>query len=497
MVATMVPVEIKYTKMHIGGKWVDGSDGRTRDLIDPATGEPFAKVAEGTVADVNRAVEVAWDAYETEWKNWGPKRRSQLLIAVAQRLRKDVKYLGALESLEVGKRIASGEGEVLSAADSFEYFGTLARHIHGDVIPSDQPWAQWVYREPYGAVALIAPWNYPISMASWKMGPALAAGNTCVFKPASTTPLTALYLASVFQELGAPDGVVNVILGSGEVLGTALVSHSRIDRISITGGIDAGRKILHAAADDIKKVSLELGGKSPNIIFADAEWPAAMQGALAGIFVNSGQVCNAGSRVFIERKIYDRFVEEMVERTKKIRVGPGWDPRTQVGPLHSAEQYARTERYVKIGVEEGAKLLVGGKRDARFDHGYFFEPTIFGNVGIDMKISQDEIFGPVLCVFPFDTEEEVIEMANRTTFGLAAAVWTNDVNRAHRFGRELKAGTVWINLFHPSPDEMPWGGYGQSGIGRDLSHYGVEEFTQLKSVILSFDKTPQYSYGDD
>ena len=496
MAVTRPSVEIKYTKMHIGGQWVDGADGKTRKLIDPSNGESFGAVSEGTPADVDRAVEAAWKAYEGEWKSWGPRRRSQLLIAVAQRLRQDSKYLGSLESLEVGKRGASGVGEVLGAADSFEYFGTLARHIHGDVIPSDQPWEQWVYREPYGAVALIAPWNYPISMASWKMGPALAAGNTVVFKPASTTPLTALCLAAIFKECGAPDGVVNVVLGSGETVGMALVKHPRIERISVTGGIDAGRKILQASVNDIKKVTLELGGKSPNIVFADAEWPAAMQGVLAGIYVSAGQVCNAGSRVFVERKIYDKFVAEMVDRSKRVRVGPGWDPATEMPPVHSADQLERAERYVKIGLEEGAKLLCGGHRDARFEKGYYFEPTIFGNVGLDMRIAQEEIFGPVLCVFPFDTEDEVIEAANRTSFGLAAAVWTNDVSRAHRFARELKAGTVWINLFHPSPDEMPWGGYRQSGIGRDLGHDGVEEFTQLKSVILSKDKTPQYSFGD-
>jgi betaine-aldehyde dehydrogenase len=287
-----------------------------------------------------------------------------------------------------------------------------------------------------------------------------------------------------------------VVLGSGEVVGSALVKHPRIERISLTGGIEAGRKLLHMGAEDIKKISLELGGKSPNVIFADAEWPAAMQGALAGIFVNSGQVCNAGSRVFVERPIYDKFVAEMVERTKKIRVGPGGDPQTQVCPVHTADQFARSEKYVKIGVEEGAKLLVGGKRHPDFREGFYFEPTIFGDVKIEMRIAQEEIFGPVLCVFPFDTDDEALAMANQTTFGLAAAVWTNDVNRAHRFAHEMKAGTVWVNLFHPSPDEMPWGGYKQSGIGRELGHYGVEEFLQVKSVIFSLDKTPQYSFGD-
>ncbi len=490
------PVEIKYTRNYIGGQWLEGSDGQTRELIDPSTGEPFASVAEATALDVDRAVDSAWQAFNGEWQSWGPKQRSRLLLGVAERLRQEAKYLGALESLEVGKRLASGEGEVLGAADTFEYFASLARNIHGEIIPTDQPWEQWVVREPYGAVAGIVPWNYPISMASWKLGPAIAAGNTCILKPSENTPLTSLYLASIFTELGAPAGTVNVVMGAGEVVGAALVAHPRIERIAFTGGTDTGRRILHAAEVGIKKVSLELGGKSPNIVFADAEWAASMQGVLAGILVSAGQVCNAGSRVFVQREIYQPFVDEMVRRMKLVHVGSGRDPKTDVPPLHSAEQLARVERYVKIGQDEGAQLLVGGRRPDMGTKGYFYEPTVFGNVDLDMRIAQEEIFGPVVCVFPFDDEDEAIEAANRTNYGLAAAVWTNDLTRAHRFARALKAGTVWINLFHPSPDEMPWGGYRQSGMGRELGHFGVEEYLQVKSVILNLDKTPQAAYGD-
>ena len=496
MVVEGSPAEIKYTKNYIGGQWIDGSDGGTRALIDPSTGEPFATVAEATAQDVDRAVDAAWAAYNGEWGNWGPTQRSRLLLGVAERLRADSKYLGALESLEVGKRLASGVGEVLGAADTFEYFASLARNIHGEFVESDQPWDQWVVREPYGVVAGIVPWNYPLGMVSWKLGPAIAAGNAYILKPSENTPLTALYLAQIFTELGAPAGTFNVVMGAGEVVGAALVAHPRIERIAFTGSTDTGRTLIRASADGIKKLSLELGGKSPNIVFADADWAAAMQGVLAGILVSAGQVCNAGSRVFVQRAIYEPFVAEMVKRMQQVHVGPGRDPKTDVPPLHSAEQLARVEQYVKIGLDEGAQLLVGGKRKDLGTDGYFFEPTAFGGVGLNMRIAQEEIFGPVVCLFPFDDEAEVIEAANNTEFGLAAAVWTNDLGRAHRMARSLKAGTVWINLFHPSPDQLPWGGYRNSGMGRELGHFGVEEYLQVKSVIVNLDKTPQASYGD-
>ena len=485
-------------KMYINGEWSEGESGRTRKIFNPANQEVIATVAEGDISDANRAVESAKDAFFRKggWKETYARNRADLLFAVADKLKERKEEFAMLETLNNGKVYADAIGDVEDAINQFQYYAGLATKPHGQTYEVPDEIQAMVVREPVGVVAQIVPWNYPLVMAAQKMSAALAAGCTVVVKPASQTPLTLVRLFEVIEEVGFPAGTVNLVLGSGSVVGDALVKHPDVDKISFTGGTSTGKQIMKDAADTIKKVGLELGGKSPNIVFADADFETAVDYAMIAIFAQQGQVCSAGSRLLLEKSIYDRFVEELVNRTKKIRIGPGWDNDSEMGPLISGEHLDSVLEYVQVGLDEGAELLCGGSRltEGQLAKGHYMEPTIFGGTTPDMRIVQEEIFGPVLVIQTFETEEEAVELANGTPFGLAAAVFTNDGAKAQRVIRQLRAGISWINAYHPTFNEAPWSGYKQSGIGGDLGTYGFEEYLLTKQINISLQVQPSGWY---
>ena len=478
-------------RMLVDGEWVEARSGRTFEVMNPATAEPMATVPDAGAEDVDRAVEAARRAFDGGWRDATAQERGRILLRLADTVRREAKRLAALETLNSGKPLAESEFDIGDVATCFEYYGGLATKLHGEVQPVPDNALSLALKEPVGVAAQIIPWNYPLLMAAWKLAPAICAGCSMVIKPAEQTPVTLLELARFFEECGLPKGVVNVVTGFGETAGAPLVAHPKVDKIAFTGSVEVGKSVMRAAAETLKKVSLELGGKSPNIFFADADFEAAVDGALFGVFVNQGEVCSAGSRVLVQKPIYKRMLDAMVEKAKRIKLGPGTDPATKMGPLVSKEQMERVVRYQAIGKKE-AKLGVGGGRptDPALQRGYFVEPTIFYDVDNSATIAREEIFGPVMAVIPFEDEADALRIANDTPYGLAAAVWSRDIFKCLRMVKKLQAGIVWVNHMQPTYVEAPWGGYKMSGIGRELGPWGAEEYLQVKQVHINLNEQP-------
>ncbi len=484
---TAQKVNLKPGRMLIGGGWVDAS--KHFDTINPATGEVLTQIAEASAADVDRAVHAARQAFEDRngaWRKLSASERGRLLWKLSDLVEKNIDEFAELETLDNGKPIfESRYVDMPMVIDVLRYYAGLATKIHGETVNTFESAFTYTLREPVGVVGLIVPWNFPLLLASWKIGPALACGNTVVLKPAEQTPLTTLRFGELVVEAGFPGGVVNILTGGPET-GKAIVAHPDIDKIAFTGSTAVGKEIMRGAADTLKRVTLELGGKSPNIVFADAEIDNAVKGAINGIFYGKGEVCNAGSRLFLERKVKDEFTEKLVARAAKMRPADPLDPKTRLGAIVSQEQMQTVLAFIDAGKKDGAKLVAGGNRaSVNGDKGFFIEPTIFGDVNNDMKIAREEIFGPVLSVLTFDDIDEVIEQANNNPYGLAAAVWTKDVKKAHSVSRRLKAGTVWINTYGLMDASLPFGGYKSSGFGRELGAHAMEHYTELKTVWLN------------
>ncbi|RMF11975.1 MAG: aldehyde dehydrogenase family protein [Candidatus Dadabacteria bacterium] len=476
----------------IDGEWVPASDGGQIDVIDPASGGVLTKVAAATADDVDRAVEAAARARHGKWGKLSASRRAKLLWAIADLIDQHADELAQLESLDTGKPILEARwGDIAGAAAEFRYFAGWCTKWTGEVLPiSSGEFLTYTRREPVGVVGAITAWNFPMLLAVWKIAPALATGNTIVLKPSEVTPLTCLRLGELIQDAGVPDGVVNIVPGYGHIAGAAIANHPKVNKISFTGSKRTGRQLMIAAAEDFKRITLELGGKSPNIVFADADIQAAVRGAMAGIFFNQGEVCAAGSRLFVERSRFDELVDGIVGGAEKLkaRQGAGVDPATKIGPLVSKEHMDRVLGYIEKGRSEGAELLTGGGVNADAGSGFFVEPTVF--VGKDeLTIAREEIFGPVLTVLPFDDLDEVAERANRTTYGLAAGIWTSDLRRALKLAHRLEAGTVWINSYNMFDASSPWGGFKQSGIGREKGRYALEAYTEVKSVWVNLEES--------
>ncbi len=477
-------------QMFIDGKWVEAASGKTFPTYNPATGEVLAQVAEGDREDIDRAVKAARRAFESgPWPEMTASQRGRVIWKLGDLIEEHLEEFAQLESLDNGKPLTVARAaDVPLAADLFHYMAGWATKIEGNTIPisaSSKRVKYFAYtrREPVGVVGQIIPWNFPLLMAAWKLGPALATGCTVVLKPAEQTPLSALLLAELMAEAGFPDGVVNVVPGYGETAGAALAAHPDVDKIAFTGSTEVGRLILQAAAGNLKKVSLELGGKSPNLVFADADMKATIPGAAGAIFFNHGQCCCAGSRLYIEQSIFDHVVHGVAEQAKKIKLGPGFDPETSMGPLVSEEQMNRVCSYLESGLHEGAEAVVGGHK--RPGAGYFVEPTVMVKTKPDMKVVREEIFGPVVCAMPFRDVDKLIAEANQSEYGLAAAVWTRDISKAHRIAEKLRAGTVWINCYNVFDAALPFGGYKQSGWGREMGHEALELYTEVKAVCAA------------
>jgi betaine-aldehyde dehydrogenase len=478
--------------LFIDGAFVPSTGDGWRQIINPATGEVVARAPESTAEDVDRAVSSARRAFdESDWPRTSAVDRGRMLLRLAELVRARAEELADLETRNTGKPIVEAEFDIADVAACFEYYGGLATKIHGDVVPVPDGALALALREPIGVAAQIVPWNYPLLMAAWKLAPAICAGCTVVLKPAEETPVTALAFAKSFADAGLPAGVVNIVTGDGPQVGARLVAHPGVDKVAFTGSPEVGRLIMQGAAGTLKKISLELGGKSPSIFFADSDFESAVASALFGVFLNQGEVCSAGSRILVERAIYRQFVDAMVEKAKSIRLGNGLERDTQMGPLITETHRARVRGYQEIGKGE-AKLALGGgvPEGEQFAHGYFVEPTIFYDVDNRARIAQEEIFGPVACVIPFDNEEAALKIANDTPYGLAAAVWSRDIFRVMRVVRSLRAGVVWVNQTQISAIEAPWGGYKQSGFGRELGRWGVDEYLQVKQVYINLDDQP-------
>ena len=475
----------KPRKMFIDGKWVEAASGKTFPSYNPATGEVMAKVAEGDREDIDRAVKAARKAFESsKWPRMTASQRGQLIWKLGDLIEQHLEEFAQLESLDNGKPLAVARvADVPLAVDLFHYMAGWATKIEGNTIPFSPKFFAYTRREPVGVVGQIIPWNFPLLMAAWKLGPALATGCTVVLKPAEQTPLSALLLAELIAEAGFPDGVVNVVPGYGETAGAALAAHPDVDKIAFTGSTEVGKLIVHAATGNLKKVSLELGGKSPNIVFDDADMKSTISGAASAIFFNHGQCCCAGSRLYIEKDQFDNVVSGVADEAKKIKVGPGFEPDTGMGPLVSKEQLDRVTGYLEAGLKEGAEAVVGGHKMP--GGGYFVEPTVMVKTSPDMKVVREEIFGPVVCAMPFSDEDKLVAEANQSEYGLAAAVWTSDIKKAHRIANKLRAGTVWINCYNVFDAALPFGGYKQSGWGREMGHEVLEMYTEVKTVCAA------------
>jgi aldehyde dehydrogenase (NAD+) len=472
--------------MFIGGKWVDSVSGKTFATLNPATGEPICQVAEGDKADVDLAVKAARKAFEEgPWRKMNASDRGRLIHKLADLIERNKEELAALESLDNGKPYKDAlAADLPLTIKCLRYYAGWADKIHGKTIPIDGPFFCYTRHEPVDVVGQIIPWNFPLLMLAWKWGPALATGCTVVMKPAEQTPLSALRAAALAQESGIPDGVVNIVPGYGPTAGAAISGHMDVDKVAFTGEYTTGQIIMEAAAkSNLKRVTLELGGKSPNVVFADADIDAAVAGSFFGLFFNQGQCCCAGSRLFVEDKVHDEFVSKMVERVKSYKVGDPFERDTDQGPQVSQEQFDRVMGYIQAGQKEGANMLCGGKRVGT--RGYFIEPTIFTGVGDNMKIAKEEIFGPVMNILRFKDIDEVTRRGNQTHFGLAAAIWTRDIQKAHRLAASLRAGTVWINCYDVFDAAAPFGGFKMSGIGRELGEYALQNYTEVKTVTVN------------
>jgi aldehyde dehydrogenase (NAD+) len=473
------------TKLLINNRWVSSESGKTFATVNPSTGEEICQVAEADAADVDKAVQAARRAFDQgPWKKMRASERGRLLHRLADLIEQNAEQLARLETLDNGKPLSIAKAvDVTKTIACYRYFAGWADKVQGKTIPIDGDFFCYTRHEPIGVIGQIIPWNYPLLMQAWKLAPALATGNTIVMKPAEQTPLSALRLGELILEAGFPEGVVNLLPGFGSTAGAAIARHMDVDKVAFTGSTEVGRLIMEAAAkSNLKRISLELGGKSPNIIFADSDIDDAVEGAHLGLFVNQGQSCCAGSRVFVEQSIYDEFVEKSIARARKRRVGDPLDPLTDQGPQVSESQFDRIMGYIESGKREGATLACGGERVG--DRGYFIQPTVFSDVQDEMKIAREEIFGPVMSIIAFKDMDEVINRANRTTYGLAAGVWTCDIKKAHAVANSVRAGTVWVNCYHVLDTRAPFGGFKQSGMGRELGEYGLQQYTEVKTVTL-------------
>src|SRR6476619_4128600 len=478
---------IHQTQCFIGGQWIPAQSGKTFDTVDPSTEEVIASVAEGDAADIDAAVKAAREQFENgEWSRMDARDRGRLLSKLADLIEEEADELAALESLDNGKPIRDAKAADLPLTiDCLRYYAGYADKIHGQTVPVRGKYFCYTRREPVGVVGQIIPWNFPMLMVAWKWGPALAAGCTIVMKPAEQTPLTCLRMARLAQKAGIPDGVINIVPGYVPTAGASLVKHPGIDKIAFTGEGATAKIIQREAAETMKRLTFELGGKSPNVIFADSDLDAAVEGAHFGLYFNQGQCCCAGSRLYVEEKVHDELIDRLKDKNQDRRVGDPFDPETQQGPQVDEAQFDKILKYVDYGKKDGARLVTGGKRVG--DRGYFIEPTLFDNVTDDMRIAREEIFGPVMSVLKFKNVDEIIRRSNDTNFGLAAAVWTRDIAKAHRFAKGVKAGTVWINCYDVFDAAAPFGGFKQSGLGRELGEAGLANYTELKTVTVALD----------
>jgi aldehyde dehydrogenase (NAD+) len=477
-----------YKQMLIGSKWVDAASGKRFESRNPATGEILATVAEGQAEDINRAVAAARQAFDGPWRKFKPYERQQVLLKLADLVERHFDELSSLDTLDMGAPISRTRGTRLRVLGMLRYYAGQSTSIHGETIENSIPGEIFSYtlKEPVGVVGAIIPWNGPLGASIWKIGPALATGCTVVLKPAEEAPLTPLRLGELVLEAGVPPGVVNIVPGYGETAGAALAAHPDVDKVAFTGSHITGQSIIRASAGNLKRVSLELGGKSPDIVFADADIEAAVPGAAMAVFANSGQICSAGTRMFVEQRLYDEFVEQVANFGKRLRVGNGLDPETQIGPLVSEQQLDRVTGYLSLGRQEGARAVAGGERltEGSLAQGYFVPPTVFADVRDDMRIAKEEIFGPVLSAIPFKDMDELIARANSTMFGLGSGVWTRDVSKAHRLAKAIRAGSVWVNCYQATDPAVPFGGYKMSGYGRESGLQHVEEYLNVKAVWI-------------